>query len=100
MNGYDKIVEERNESEQRSYLYSTVKNLCLNFIRNSRPVYMDLSPELMTEFVVVDTHDYMYELIGRLPRNMTRGKSPNKLAWSIIPCGITRKRLTLKYERH
>ena len=29
---------------------------------------MDLSPELMTEFVVVDTHDYMYELIGRLPR--------------------------------
>lgn len=38
------------------------------FIRNSRPVYMDLSPELMTEFVVVDTHDYMYELIGRLPR--------------------------------
>ena len=28
----------------------------------------DLSPELMTEFVVVDTHDYMYELIGRLPR--------------------------------
>ena len=68
VNGYNKIVEERNESEQRSYLYSTVKNLFLNFILNSRPVYMDLSPELMTEFVVVDTHDYMYELIGRLPR--------------------------------
>ena len=55
VNGYDKIVEERNESEQRS-----------------RPVYMDLSPELMTEFVVVDTHDYMYELIGRLPRKERR----------------------------
>ena len=27
VNGYDKIVEERNESEQRSYLYSTVKNV-------------------------------------------------------------------------
>ncbi|MFR4036406.1 MAG: RNA polymerase sigma factor [Butyricimonas faecalis] len=53
LNGYNKIVEERNEAEQRSYLYSTVKNLCLNFIRNSRPVYMDALPDLMTEFIVV-----------------------------------------------
>ena len=68
VNGYARIVAERNEAEQRSYLYSTVKNLCLNFIRNSRPVYMDISPELMTEFIVVDTHDYMHEFIDRLPR--------------------------------
>ena len=54
LNGYNKIVEERNEAEQRSYLYSTVKNLCLNFIRNSRPVYMDALPDLMTEFIVAD----------------------------------------------
>lgn len=67
VNGYNKITEERNEVEQRSYLYSTVKNLCLNFKRNSRPVYMDAPPDLITEFIVVDTHDYMYELINRLP---------------------------------
>ena len=72
LNGYNKIVEERNEAEQRSYLYSTVKNLCLNFIRNSRPVYMDALPDLMTEFIVVDTHDYMYELIHRLPSRERR----------------------------
>ena len=72
LNGYNKIVEERNEAEQRSYLYSTVKNLCLNFIRNSRPVYMDALPDLMTEFIVVDTHDYMYELIHRLPSRARR----------------------------
>lgn len=68
VNGYDRILAERNESEQRSYLYSTVKNLCLNFLRDARPVYTETPPELMTEFTVIDTHDYMYELIARLPR--------------------------------
>lgn len=68
VNGYNKIVEERNEAEQRSYLYSTVKNLCLNFLRNSHPVYTDVSPELMVEFIVIDTHDYMYEYIDKLPQ--------------------------------
>ena len=68
VNGYDKIVEERGESEQRSYLYSTVKNLCLNFIRNAHPVYTDVSPELMSEFIIIDTHDYMHEFIDKLPK--------------------------------
>lgn len=68
VNGYERILAERDESEQRSYLYSTVKNLCLNFLRNAHPVYTETPPELMTEFVVVDTHDYMHELIDRLPR--------------------------------
>ena len=68
VNGYERIVAERDESEQRSYLYSTVKNLCLNFLRNIHPLYTETPPELMTEFVVIDTHDYMYELIARLPK--------------------------------
>lgn len=72
VNGYNKILEGRNEAEQRSYLYSTVKNLCLNFKRDSHPVYMDMSLELTTEFVVVDTYDYMYEFINRLPRKERR----------------------------
>ena len=72
VNGYARIVAERNEAEQRSYLYSTVKNLCLNFLRNVRPVYTETPPELMTEFAVIDTHDYMYELIARLPKKERR----------------------------
>lgn len=31
VNGYDKIVEERNESEQRSYLYSTAEKFVSEF---------------------------------------------------------------------
>lgn len=67
VNGYERIVAERDEAEQRSYLYSTVKNLCLNFLRNVHPLYTEIPPELVTEFVVIDTHDYMHELIARLP---------------------------------
>lgn len=38
VNGYDKILGERNESEQHFYL--TVKNVCLNFIWDSPGCYV------------------------------------------------------------
>lgn len=60
VNGYDKILGERNESEQHFYLYSTVKNVCLNFVRDSRPVYTDVMFEPMMTWVSIDFHDYMY----------------------------------------
>lgn len=66
-NCYERLAEEETEAAQRSYLYSTVKNLCLNLIRNSHPVYTDVPPEMSATFTVIDTHDYIYEYIARLP---------------------------------
>lgn len=68
INCYDKIAGSRGEDEQRSYLYSSVKNLCHNNMRNSRIIYTDTPPDLMMEFTAIDTYDYIHEFVNRLPR--------------------------------
>lgn len=67
VNCYEHLETEETEAAQRSYLYRTVKNLCLNFLRDRRPVYTEIPPELFARFALVDTHDYIYEYIGKLP---------------------------------
>lgn len=67
VNCYEHLNPSEAEASQRSYLYSTVKNLCLNFLRNQRPVYSDIPTELFINFSIVDTHDYIYEYIDKLP---------------------------------
>lgn len=67
VNCYDHLEPTEAEISQRSYLYSTVKNLCLNFLRNQHPVYTEAPAELFTSFTIVDTHDYIYEYINKLP---------------------------------
>lgn len=67
INCYEHMNTEESEAVQRSYLYSTVKNLCLNFIRNQRPIYTEIPPELFPQFSMIDTHDYIYEYINKLP---------------------------------
>ena len=67
VNCYEHLKSDETEAAQRSYLYSTVKNLCLNFIRNQHPVYIDTPTELFTQFVIIDTHDYIYEYVDKLP---------------------------------
>lgn len=67
VNCYEHLIPSEAEDSQRSYLYSTVKNLCLNFLRNKRPVYTEIPSGLFTCFTIVDTHDYIYEYIDKLP---------------------------------
>lgn len=67
INCYEHLNPDEMESSQRSYLYSTVKNLCLNFLRNRRPLPMEVPPEIFTDFTIVDTHDYIYEYVEKLP---------------------------------
>lgn len=68
INSYDKISDHHTPQQQRAYLYATVRNLCSNARRNSRVEYTDDTRHLATEIVVVDSHDYLYQIIGRLPR--------------------------------
>ncbi len=67
VNCYDLLVTEESEASQRSYLYNTVKNLCLNFLRNQRPIYTEVQSEAYTQMAIIDTHDYIYEYIDKLP---------------------------------
>lgn len=67
VNCLDQIEVYHSESSQRSYLFTTVRNLCLNFIRNKRPLFPDKLPEIYKEFITIDAHDYLYELIEYLP---------------------------------
>ena len=67
VNCYERLQPDEAEILQRSYLYSTVKNLCLNFLRNQHPVYTDIPAECFNSFTLIDTHDYIYEYIKNLP---------------------------------
>lgn len=67
VNCYDHLKANESEASQRSYLYNTVKNLCLNFLRNQKPVYTEVATEVYSQMTIVDTHDYIYEYIDQLP---------------------------------
>ena len=48
---------------------TVVDGMPIRTLTNGRSLFMgEIRQMVQTEFVVVDTHDYMYELIGRLPR--------------------------------
>ncbi len=67
VNCYDRLDTGETEASQRSYLYNAVKNLCLNFLRNNKPVYTADHSEAYSQMTIVDTHDYIYEYIDKLP---------------------------------
>lgn len=67
INCYERLEPGESEASQRSYLYNTVKNLCLNFLRNQKPIYTEVTTEAYTQMTMVDTHDYIYEYIDQLP---------------------------------
>lgn len=68
INSYDKISELHSPQQQRAYLYTTVRNLCYNARRNTHIEYTDDTRHLATEIVLLDSHDYLYQIIGKLPR--------------------------------
>lgn len=68
INSYDKISAQLSLPQQKSYLYTTVRNLCLNQRRNSSFVCAEETHQLVTEMVVADSHDYLYKIIGQLPK--------------------------------
>lgn len=67
MNCFDQLKEHNSELSQRSYLFTSVRNLCLNFIRDKKPMFPGELPEIYKEMITIDAHDYLYELIEYLP---------------------------------
>lgn len=66
INSYDRISQHHSLQQQKSYLYTVVRNLCLNQRRDPTFRHSEETQQLVTEMVVVDSHDYLYQIIGKL----------------------------------